>query len=57
VRYVSNYQEFADTINELFRYIFGEITYQLRVEIESLIPRDVNTDNNLAYVILNPVES
>jgi len=52
VRKVDSYQEFADSIFELFLVLFRDISYT--VEIIDTDPVDVNFDNNNCMVVINP---
>jgi len=54
VHLVSNYTEFAQTIDEQFKIIFNSVTS--RVEIVASTPIDPNGANNKASVILAPQE-
>ena len=55
VRHVDNYQEFADTIDEEFRIIFGGIVNA--VKIVASTPIDINAENNFNSITIVPQES
>lgn len=55
VRHVDDYQEFADTIDEEFRIIFGGIVNG--VKIMASTPIDINAENNFTSITIVPQES
>jgi hypothetical protein len=53
VRAVSDYEEFADSVHELFDILFGDIVHS--AEITSSIPIDVDPENNKASGTITPI--
>lgn len=52
VRPVDSYQEFADSIHELFEVLFSDITHS--VEIISSTPIDINPHNDKSSIMMSP---
>ena len=52
VNHVANWQEFADAINELFKFLFQSIS--LVIELDGSTTIDPNIENDIVVIIISP---